>query len=401
MAKVDDELFSLLRISSSHRSPDTIQQISDSVSGLKFFQELGDDALKACCKVMRGQLFRRHQIVFHYGDPGTSFYIILYGTVRVLVPLHPTGANRGVMYRKSVATDEEGRVLLREVALLKAGDCFGELALLQSESRTATIECKGMALLAKIFRDDYNRVLRLQQEKKLTQQIHFFKTTAAFSGFGDMQLAKLVYFFHEKHYLRNAVVYRKGDPSVSVFIIASGEFVFSDVKYVAVEVDKDTGVTRVKQRDVKLYSKGVHEMFGEEEVMQAAPRALTCTCASVNGQVFYMSKEEFMKWCQSEGTQKYLGRYRESQSAWLERRVPSLLSGENAKLSMSFTTLGKPKLSSPVPHKAQIKRLLVLTGAVGRLKRAEDEQKARLKSRGVRRSQSTAHSRVSMYAKEK
>ena len=395
MAAVDYQLISLLRLSPSHRTPEVLYQISEAVSSLKFFKELAADALLACCKVMRGQLFRRHQVVFHFGDPGSSFYILLHGTVRVLVPLHPTGANRGLLYRKLTSeVDEDGKLQLREVALLRDGDCFGELALLQSENRTATIECKGMVFLARIFREDYNRVLRLQQEKKLIQQIHFFKATAAFSGFGDMQLAKLVYFFHEKRYIRNSVVYRKGDPSVSIYIVVSGEFVFSDSQKITMETSAEEGKQISKLRRIQLFSKGAHEMFGEEEIFQSQPRQLTCTCASVNGVVNYMSKEEFLKWCQSEGTQKYLGRYRESKSAWLGQRVPSIMKGEAAKLSMSFTAVGKTKVSSPVAHKEGLKRLLVTAGTVGRLRRQEAEQHARQKSRGMLRSQSTTQART-------
>lgn len=402
MATDYHQLLSLLHLSPSHRPPEVLQQISQTVTQLKFFKELSEEALTACCKVMRGQLFRRHQIVFSFGDQGSSFYVILHGTVRVLVPLHPTGANRGLAYRKLTSdVNDEGKLQLREVALLREGEGFGELALLQSENRTATIECKGLVFLAKIFREDYNRVLRLQQEKKLINQIRFLKATAAFSGFGEMQLAKLVYFFHERHYIRNSVVYRKGDPSVSIYIVASGEFVFSDTRTIYVNINPEEGVIVARSKQIQLYSKGTHEMFGEEEIFRSQERQMTCTCASVNGVVYYMSKEEFLKWCQSEGTQKYLGRYRDSKSAWLEQRVPSILKGESAKLSMSFTSLKKTKLSSPVAEKDKLKRLLVTTGTVGRLKREEESQQARVKSRGLPRSKSSMQTRSSMYINEK
>lgn len=382
MATSGYELMALLRLSSSHRSLELLERISEAVAHLKFFREQSEEVVKACCKVMKGQLFRRHQIIFHYGDPGTSFYIILKGTVKVLVPLQPTGANRGMAYRKPASRDIEGGMPLREVAQLKTGDSFGELALLHTEERSATIQCKGLVFLGKINREDYNRVLRLQQERKLVQQISFFKSTAAFSSFGEMQLAKLVYFFHERKYTRGAIVYRKGDPCVSVYIVVAGEFVFSEPRKIAADIVDEEGGRPSKVMNVQLFSKGVHEMFGEEEVFQGGPRLLTCTCGTTDGLVYYMSKEEFLKWCQSEGTQKYLSRYRETKTNWLENRFPSVVKGERAKLSMTLPIVGQHRPSSPVAERDQLKRLLVTAGAVGRLKREESASRVRQRSRG-------------------
>jgi CRP-like cAMP-binding protein len=59
------------------------------------------------------------EIIFKQGEPGDSLYIIIDGIVRVFLP--PGGRSR-------------------EIACLGPGECFGEMALLTGEPRSADIE---------------------------------------------------------------------------------------------------------------------------------------------------------------------------------------------------------------------------------------------------------------------
>jgi len=63
--------------------------------------------------------FASGEVIFHQGDPGDSFYIIWRGQAAVRVK------------------SDHGEPMT--VAQLGAGDCFGEMALLTGESRTATV----------------------------------------------------------------------------------------------------------------------------------------------------------------------------------------------------------------------------------------------------------------------
>ncbi|KUO76203.1 MAG: hypothetical protein APF81_10815 [Desulfosporosinus sp. BRH_c37] len=76
--------------------------------------------IKKLVKVCSVRRFGAQDIIFKEGDPGSEMFIILSGSVRVLI----TAPN-------------ENKV---EIALLKAGDTFGEMALLEGLQRSATVQ---------------------------------------------------------------------------------------------------------------------------------------------------------------------------------------------------------------------------------------------------------------------
>lgn len=83
------------------------------------------------------------QTVFHRGDKGDNFYIILEGHVAVIVviPIH-------------------GEFKQIEVAQLKKGDSFGEIALLEEGCvRTATIKTKENCSFAYLTKKDFKELI--------------------------------------------------------------------------------------------------------------------------------------------------------------------------------------------------------------------------------------------------
>jgi len=74
------------------RQESDIQAIIDALKTLKFFQELQredvdfDDFLQSIYEVLNHEHFHKHQPVFHFGDRGTKFYVIIKGRVDVYVP---------------------------------------------------------------------------------------------------------------------------------------------------------------------------------------------------------------------------------------------------------------------------------------------------------------------------
>jgi len=73
--------------------------------------------------------------VFQHGDPGDAFYIIESGQVRIFT------------------VDAEGRELTLNV--LKAGEAFGELALMDDHPRSASASAVGATVLRRLQRDEF------------------------------------------------------------------------------------------------------------------------------------------------------------------------------------------------------------------------------------------------------
>jgi cAMP-dependent protein kinase regulator len=81
--------------------------------------------------------------VFRLDDMGRNFYIILHGTVRVLVKV----------------IGEKGEENLTEVSSMTKGASFGELALLKDAQRGASILCKTNCHFATLTKQSYKRIL--------------------------------------------------------------------------------------------------------------------------------------------------------------------------------------------------------------------------------------------------
>lgn len=83
------------------------------------------------------------EIVFHMGEMGDTFYIIESGSVQVLAPdIHTRGSKKSIVINK-----------------LNAGNFFGEIALLRTVPRTATIRCFSDARLLALNRLDFNDII--------------------------------------------------------------------------------------------------------------------------------------------------------------------------------------------------------------------------------------------------
>ena len=82
------------------------------------FCNLGPEALTRLAEIAHPQHYRKGQIIFYRGDPGTSMYVLLTGAVELTLP------------------SETGSEVL--VARLGPGDHFGELAVLDGQPRYVT-----------------------------------------------------------------------------------------------------------------------------------------------------------------------------------------------------------------------------------------------------------------------
>lgn len=111
------------------------------------FNNLSVDEQTQLSQICRERKFDKGQVIFYEGDLGGSLYVIVSGTVKI------------------VMMAEDGREHI--LGLLHEGDYFGEVSLIDGEPRSATSIALSSAGVIMISRDDFIRILRENPEMSL------------------------------------------------------------------------------------------------------------------------------------------------------------------------------------------------------------------------------------------
>jgi CRP-like cAMP-binding protein len=363
MESIKDHLFketvNLLKQPASSRSPRDLTILMEATSGIDFFKQMHsdyktDEVHRECLKCMTLEFFPAGAFVFNFGDVGDSFYIILKGRVSCQVPKsHMAIANydyeEGAVIPQrsrlpvisSLNPDNKGpnasedaqeyEVCELETSvtfkLKEEGASFGELALLTGQPRSAAVQCTENSWIAKLSREDFLRILKDYEEKKLTELVTFLKSLKPFQRWTRHSLVKLAYLFDSRLFKFNQVVYRCNDPAEQIYIVRSGEFKFSCSIVEHKETPRHLRFRQtVKRTNLQMFIKGPSEIFGEDDVMKNRSRVFTCQCASFVGEVLVMEKQDFTKKLQGVFAEELSERH-QLEEMWRERQADQLTAG--------------------------------------------------------------------------
>lgn len=244
------------------RTDSELFTLKDSTKDVEFFlklkQDHGTDELhSSLCKVMQTAQFDAGEFIFHFGDRGDHFFIILEGQVEIRVPPKNESTQQDSLIktiskasfnsrRTSDVTAAFQRRFLRtklfvpnevpanprdegdfiKVAELGPGKSFGELALMKGGGlfRNASVKCLEVTTVLTITRSDFNKLLGNLEERRLHEKVTFLSNVQGFQSLSKGALNKLSYYFTLKHYRRGEQVYREGQEPDNVYIAISGEF---------------------------------------------------------------------------------------------------------------------------------------------------------------------------------
>lgn len=229
----------------------------------EFFKQrnINEEDLNIVAQGLTFEEMEDEEYVFHEGSLGDKFYIILKGAVKVFVPIRdktkPKDEKKGSIFNQteivpkrtrrlsryptknldtavvetvsnnmspSPGLDDIEEVEYKEVATLKEDAAFGELALINDKPRAATIQWCEPTTFAVLTKADYKKVFLAIEKKIQNQKIQFLKSIPYFSKWTSMALSKFAYYFTDKHYIRNQVVFKEGQKWDNIYIVKSGEF---------------------------------------------------------------------------------------------------------------------------------------------------------------------------------
>lgn len=106
---------------------------------ISIFSGIEVEQLLGVAEISEEVSFDEGAVVFSQGEPASDLYVVLSGSVDVLVGTHP-------------------------VATLGPGQCFGELAILDRLTRTATIQASEPLKCLKIARSDFEDLLDISPD---------------------------------------------------------------------------------------------------------------------------------------------------------------------------------------------------------------------------------------------
>ncbi len=111
------------------------------------FAEFGDEDLAAVALLVQPRRFSKHAVLVYEGDPGDALFVVVKGNVAV------------------TRLSNEGKESI--LSILKEGDFFGEMGVLDASPRSATIKALGDVEVAMLARKDFLDLLARSAQMSL------------------------------------------------------------------------------------------------------------------------------------------------------------------------------------------------------------------------------------------
>lgn len=109
-------------------------KVKDKLRAVPLFEHFTDEQLQELEKIVFSQKFQPGFILFREGDSGQTFYIIASGSAKIY-------------------TEKDGQEKI--ITICGTGDSFGELALLDGEKRSASVQILEPSILLSISHNDF------------------------------------------------------------------------------------------------------------------------------------------------------------------------------------------------------------------------------------------------------
>lgn len=235
-------------------------QVQEALGNNPLFVQLSEDAIKELASQASAFSFGSGESIIKEGDWGESFYMLSEGDVEI-IHTAPSGVET-------------------TVATLHAGDSFGEMALVQSEPRNATVRALGPVSVCKVGRTAFlkaleNANLDRGQITTTLRSTSILRSSELFKGLSPCSLNKLLSLCTRETVATGKVLAQEGEEGDHFFIIESG----------AVEVNQSG-------HDEPVAALGSGDFFGEISLLSNVPRTATVT-TTAESTLLTLNRQDF------------------------------------------------------------------------------------------------------------
>ena len=222
--------------------------------------------LEKLVSVLHFEIFKAKEIIIKFGEEGDKFYILLHGKVILYKPTYTEKRmtlKNYLLYLHNIRNEEKDDSKLKRLLeknshlqldmpkLLSLpisninpkknvsvfieedekfgeftdGFSFGDIALIKKTTRNATIKAKKLSKLVSIHKNDYNKIIRELEEKRLEKVLNKFKKNYPLFKYWSLNLLiKLINSFSTIYLFPGDYLYKQDEESDSIYIIESGKF---------------------------------------------------------------------------------------------------------------------------------------------------------------------------------
>lgn len=219
------------------------------------FANLKKDETKVMVDAFEKYPVTKATTIIKQGETGDYFYVLIEGTVKILV-------------------DE------KQVGQLSQGSSFGELALLYDAPRAATVVAQTACTLWRVDQITFRTILQAQTVTTNTKKRQLLLNIEFLQDLEDADLNKLVDALHPKPFSKDQVLVKKGDVGDVLYVIQEGKVKVTDI---------ELGHTTYQDQTL-----GAGDYFGERALVTAEPRAANCIAAT-DGIALTIDSETFLE----------------------------------------------------------------------------------------------------------
>lgn len=251
------------------RKPVDPEQIAGFIAKIPLFMNLSQEELTRIAGQFRQARFKAGQNVIVRGDSGNAFYVILEGAVDVIIE-NPSG-------------------MKRTIDTLRAGDSFGEIALIENVARTATVRAAEPLTALELARPFFDEFVKQSQDarERITEVIRMTSALRKIPFFMELapsRIPDIISRLGKVYVKKGQTIIKEGAPGDRFYIIADGAF----------KVLK--GALYNEQKAIATLGK--NESFGEIALLNSVPRT-SSVIAETNGLLYTLERDEFLSVAQT------------------------------------------------------------------------------------------------------